>query len=233
MAVTQVNEGNGNSATRAFTELRRLIVCGALPPGSWVAEAHVAERLGLSRAPIRAALQRLQQEGYVASHHGARRGRVLIAPLTHDDARELYAIAGHLEALAGTFVAALPAAKRATLADDLTAFNDELDAIASRHPADPRRVFDVDKAFHTAIVAAAGGSRLRVLHQSVMPQVERYWRLYIINELHVSVAEHNEIIRATRRGEADAIAAGLKRNWDNGFERLGRMIEMFGERGSW
>ena len=225
--------GTPGTAARAFSELRQLIVCGALPPGSWVAESHVAERLGLSRAPVRAALQRLQQEGYVVSQETARRGRVLIAPLTHADARELYAIAGHLEALAGTFVGALPADKRAKLADDLTALNAEMQAIASRQPADPRRIFDVDKAFHTAIVAAAGGSRLKALHQSVIPQAERYWRLYIITELHVSVAEHDEIIRATRDGDADAIAAGLRRNWDNGFERLGRLIEMFGERGSW
>ena len=225
-----------SSATRAFTELRQLIVRGHLPPGSWVIEAHVAERLGLSRTPIRAALQRLQQEGYVVSQPGARRSRVLIAPLTREDARELYAIVGHIEEFAAPLIAALPSRERAALADRLAAFNGELHEIASRTPADPRRVFDIDKAFHAAFVAAAGGARLGVLHQTVTPQVERYWRLYassIINELHLSVAEHNEIIRGTRRGDADIIASGLRRNWAGGFERISRLIDVFGERGSW
>ena len=62
MALTQAPD-SANSVTRAFTELRELIVRGHLPPGSWIAEAHVAERLGLSRTPVRAALQRLHQEG--------------------------------------------------------------------------------------------------------------------------------------------------------------------------
>ena len=227
---------NGSSVTRAFTELRQLIVCGHLPPGSWVVEAHVAERLGLSRTPVHAALQRLHHEGYVVTHQGARRGRVLIAPLTREDARELYAIVGHLEVFASKLVVALPPRDRMRLADELVAFNGELHAIASRQPPDPRRVFDIDKAFHAAIVAAAGGSRLAALHQSVTPQVERYWRLYassIINELHLSVAEHAAIIQATRSGDAGAIAAAVRQNWDGGFERISRLIEVFGERGSW
>lgn len=227
---------NISSVTRAFTELRQLIVCGQLPPGSWVVEAHVAERLGLSRTPVHAALQRLHHEGYVVTHQGARRGRVLIAPLTREDARELYAIVGHLEAFASKLVAALPSRDRMRLADKLVAFNGELHAIASRQPPDPRRVFDIDKAFHAAIVAAAGGSRLAALHQSVTPQVERYWRLYassIINELHLSVAEHAAIIRAIRSGHAEAIAAAVRQNWDGGLVRISRLIEVFGERGSW
>ena len=225
-----------SSVTRAFTELRQLIVCGHLPPGSWVVEAHVAERLGLSRTPVHAALQRLHHEGYVVTHQGARRGRVLIAPLTREDARELYAIVGHLEVFASKLVVALPPRDRMRLADELVAFNGELHAIASRQPPDPRRVFDIDKAFHAALVAAAGGSRLAALHQSVTPQVERYWRLYassIINELHLSVAEHAAIIRATRSGDAEAIAAAVRQNWDGGFERISRLIDVFGERGSW
>ena len=236
MATTQTTSDRADSVTRAFTELRQLIVRGHLSPGSWVVESHVAERLGLSRTPVRAALQRLHQEGYVVTDRRGRRGRVLIAPLTREDARELYGIISHLEAFASTFVAALPDGDRDRLADKLAGCNGELHAIASRRPTDPRRVFDIDKDFHAAIMAAAGGGRLGLLHQSITPQVERYWRLYassIINDLHLSVAEHEEIIRATRLGDVDAIAAGLRRNWAGGFERISRLIDVFGERGSW
>jgi DNA-binding GntR family transcriptional regulator len=226
----------GSSVTRAFRELRELIVRGHLSPGSWIVEADLADRLGLSRTPIRGALQWLHREGYVVEHKGARKARIVVAPLTKEDARELYVIVGHLEALAGTQAATLSAAERGKLADRLAALNGQLNEIASQRPVDPRRVFDIDKDFHAAIVAAGAGPRLSALHKSVTPQVERYWRLYassIINELHLSVAEHNEIVRAIRKGDAPAIQKALDRNWSGGLDRISHLIDMFGERGSW
>ena len=117
---------------------------------------------------------------------------------------ELYRIVGHLEGLAGAHVVALPSRTRAKVAARARRDQSQLHAIASARPVDPRRVFDVDKAFHASIVEAAGGPRLTALHNSVRPQVDRYWRLYassIINELHRSVAEHDEIVAAIRKGD--------------------------------
>jgi DNA-binding GntR family transcriptional regulator len=231
-----VNADNGSSVTRAFQALRELIVRGNLPPGAWIIEAEIAERLSLSRTPIRGALQWLHREGYVVEHKGTRKARIIVAPLTRDDARELYLIVGHLERLAGTLVVALSASERTALASELASLNDELNEIASQRPVDPRRVFDLDEAFHTRIIEASGGRRLTTLYKSVRPQVERYWRLYassIINELHMSVAEHNDIVRAIRKGDGAAIQVAIDRNWTGGFERISRLIEIFGERGSW
>jgi len=227
---------NGSSVTRAFQQLRELIVRGNLPPGAWIVEAEIALRLGLSRTPIRGALQWLHREGYVVEHKGNRKARIVVAPLTRDDARELYMIVGHLEALAGTLVVALPASQRAKLADELAALNEQLNLIASQRPVDPRRVFDLDKEFHARMMAAGVGQRLAALHNAVRPQVERYWRLYassIISELHVSVSEHNEIVRAIRKGDVTGIQNALDRNWSGGFDRISRLIEIFGERRSW
>lgn len=136
----------------------------------------------------------------------------------------------------GAHLVALPSRARATVATALDAINAQLHAIASERPVDPRRVFDVDKAFHARIVEAGGGTRLVALHNSVRPQVDRYWRLYastIINELHRSVAEHDEIVAAVRKGDIHAIQRALDQNWKGGFSRIERLIEIFGERGSW
>src|SRR5581483_9578314 len=102
----------GTSLATAFQELRRLIVMGQLSPGSWVVEADLAKRLGLSRTPVRGALQWLQREGYVIEHKEGTKGRILIAPLTKEDARELYMIVGQLEGLAGTLTSSLAPEKR-------------------------------------------------------------------------------------------------------------------------
>lgn len=227
---------NTSSVTKAFQELRELIVRGNLPPGAWIVEAEIAERLGLSRTPIRGALQWLHREGYVVEHKGNRKARIVVAPLTREDARELYLIVGHLEALAGTMAVTFPTNVRAKLADELAALNEQLNVIASQRPVDPRRVFEIDKEFHARIIDAGAGKRLAALHNSVRPQVERYWRLYassIISELHVSVSEHNDIVRAIRKGDATAVHDALQRNWTGGYDRISRLIEIFGERGSW
>jgi len=226
----------GTGLATAFQELRKLIVMGQLSPGSWIVEADLAKRLGLSRTPIRGALQWLQREGYVIEHKEGKNGRILVAPLTKEDARELYMIVGHLEALAGGLTASLPVEKRDQLADDLADINEQMNQIATQRPVDPRRVFDLDKEFHARIVEASAGPRLLVLHRSVKPQVERYWRLYassIINELHVSVAEHSDIIAAIREGDPRSASEALDRNWVGGLDRISGLIDLFGERGSW
>jgi len=225
-----------SSVTRAFHELRELIVLGHLPPGGWIIESALADRLGVSRTPIRGALHRLHREGYVVEHAGKRNTRIIVAPLTRDDACELYRIVGHLEVLAGTQIVALPSRTRAKIAGELGAINAQLSAIASRRPVDPRRVFDIDKAFHARILDAGGGKRLTALHASVRPQVDRYWRLYassIINELDRSVTEHNHIIGAIRNGDIQEMRRALEQNWTGGFERIRGLIDVFGERGSW
>ena len=75
-----------------------------------------------------------------------------------------------------------------------------------------------------------------MLHGAIEPQAERYWRLYsssIINDLHYSLEEHEKIIAGIIEGDGNRIERGLKENWENGSQRLARVIDMFGERGSW
>ncbi len=96
-------------------------------------------------------------------------------------------------------------------------------------------IFDLDHEFHRLLLTAGAGPRLTALHWAIEPQTERYWRLYassIINELHVSVKEHEEIIAALLEGSADRLERALYVNWENGCARLAHVIEIFGERGS-
>jgi len=124
---------------------------------------------------------------------------------------------------------------RENLADTLESLNQKLAAI-SKGKGRTADIFDVDRDFHRAIVHAGAGPRLATLHGAVEPQAERYWRLYassIITDLHMSVREHAAIIAAVRRGDADGVEAALQNNWIKGADRLGHVIDIFGERGSW
>jgi DNA-binding GntR family transcriptional regulator len=227
---------HGTSVDSAFHRIRDLIVHGNLAPGSWIVEGDLCEHLAMSRTPVRGALYLLQREGYILESRNGSKARMTVAPLTKEDASELYPIIGRIEGLAGRRTAALPEAQRQELALKLKEVNGKLSQIAQDRGMNGPAIFDLDHEFHRLLVAAGSGPRLTTLHRAIEPQTERYWRLYassIINELHVSVSEHDEIIAALLAGDADRLERALSTNWENGCKRLARVIEMFGERGSW
>jgi len=227
----------GARVRTAYQQLRELIVHGRLAPGSRVVEAELAERAGVSRTPVREALQRLQHEGLiVASAGGNSKARLAVAPLTREDACELYSIVGHLEGLAGRRTAMLPAPLRRALVRRLKALNAALGKLARAGQRDANRIFQLDLAFHRQIVEASAGPRMLALQQEIVPQAERYWRLYasaIVDQLGLSVAEHRQIIQAIERGDGDVAERRIILNWKKGAERLSKVIATLGERGSW
>ena len=228
---------HGTSLLTAFREIRELIVHGKLSPGTWIVEADLAHHLGMSRTPVRGALHWLQREGYVLEQKAASKSRMFVAPVTKEDARELYSIIGRVEGMAGRETALLPQPQRLAIVKKLRALNQKLsDIVRDGRPSATGGIFEIDRNFHRTIVSSGAGPRLTVLHGAIEPQTERYWRLYassIINDLHHSIEEHEKIITAIEDGDADRVELGLKANWDNGCQRLARVIDMFGERGSW
>lgn len=227
---------HGTSLRIAFQGIRELIVHGKLSPGTWIVEGDLAKHLGMSRTPVRGALHWLQREGYVHEHKNVSKSRMFVAPLTKDDANELYAIIGRIEGMAGRQTAALPQAERAAIVEQLRGINRELANISGTKSSGAGGIFDLDRGFHRLIVSAGAGPRLSALHGAIEPQTERYWRLYassIIDDLHLSIEEHEAIIQAIADGNSDKVERGLRTNWENGAQRLARVIDLFGERGSW
>jgi len=227
---------HGTSLLTAFQEIRELIVHGRMSPGTWIVEADLAERLNMSRTPVRAAIHWLQREGYVLEQKHVSKSRMIVAPLTKEDANELYLVIGRLEGIAGRGAAGLGEAERKALSNELTVINGRLIEISEGRGGNPGGIFDLDREFHRLIVGAGAGTRLVTLHSAIEPQAERYWRLYassIINNLGSSVGEHEAIIAGILEGDADRVERALQLNWEMGAERLGQVIDMFGERGSW
>jgi DNA-binding GntR family transcriptional regulator len=221
---------------QVYEQLRQLIVHGRLAPGSRLVETDIATRFNVSRTPVRGALQRLQQEGYIVDSPSMRQSRPTVAPLTGEDAEELFDIVGELEGLAARLAARLPGVRRQALVKELTAINNDFRKTASSGRPDHNRLWDLDERFHKRYVEVAAGARLKGLHDSVKPQAERYERLYVsflAGEIMTSVEEHDEIIGAIERGDGDAAKDAVQRNWHNAAERLGRVIERVGDRGKW
>lgn len=219
-----------------YRKLRELIVRGQLAPGTRIVETDVSQRLGVSRTPVRGALQRLQQEGYIVDSPALQQSRPTVAPLTREDARELFSVVAELEGLAARFAAQHPVAEREKLVAELTRINEQFRKAAEARQQNHNRLWELDERFHRRYVEVGAGPRLLALFEAVKPQAERYERIYVSllsRDLSPSAAEHAAIIKAIKSGNADAAQHSVQTNWRNAAERLGNVITNVGERGQW
>jgi DNA-binding GntR family transcriptional regulator len=227
---------HGSRPDQVYARLRDLIVQGSLAPGSRIVETEIATRLGVSRTPVREALQRLQQEGFVMGAPGAQQSRLTVSPLTRSDVQELLDIVGALEGLGARHASSQEVAERRGLVKELRALNQEFAKAARGAPVDHGRLYDADERLHRRIVQSGVGPRLLALHDAVKPQAERYIRMYIsmlTGDIKSSVDEHEAMIDAIEQGRADDAQEAVELNWRHAAERLSKVIEVAGERGSW
>ena len=212
-----------------------MIVLGSLPPGSRIVETEIAEQLGVSRTPVREALQRLQQQGFVAGSPGAQQSRLTVTPLTREDVRELLDIVGALEGVGARRSAELLDDARRELVKELRALNQEFARAGRASPADHGQLYQVDERLHRRLVEAGVGPRLLALHDAVKPQAERYIRMYInllTRDTKASVDEHEAIIDAVEQGRAGEAQDAVQTNWRHAAERLAKVIAEAGGRGT-
>jgi DNA-binding GntR family transcriptional regulator len=220
----------------AYERLRDLIVQGQLGPGMRLVETELSERLGMSRTPLRTALYLLAQEGYVEAVGEGRQSRLSVAPLTQEDAAEVFGIVGEIEGLGARRAASMSAVSRAVLVTELRALNDAMRAAAAQQPPSPTETIRLDGAFHRAYVEAAAGPRLLGFFRSVKPHADRFIYLYyttLTTEIIVSTQEHDVIIDAIAAGDATAALEAVQTNWRNAADRLAKSIRAIGERGIW
>jgi len=212
-----------------------MIVWGGLPPGTRLVEIELEQQLDVSRTPIRSALNRLVAEGHVVSS-GGRKEFLKVAPLSRDDAIELFEMVGHLESIPARTVALLEPKARAEIAAKLRACNREIAKADKARQSDASQLFDLDARFHQVFVDAGAGPKLHKHLQLLHSQVERYDRLYMsayFRHLEPTLAEHERIAGAIQRGDADAAETAVRLNWTNSGERLTVVIGAVGGGGTW
>jgi DNA-binding GntR family transcriptional regulator len=195
-----------------------MIVYGRLPPGARIAEGPLAETLGVSRTPVREALQRLRQEGLLIEVGGGSglRGRLAVAPLQRERMEELYALAAAIE--------------REALAQKLEKIERAFHAEARRKAPEFDRLFELHQAFHRTLVEAAGGPTTLAVLRTVKSQMDRYEWFYAPMagpDFTPTRREHAAIVEAVRHGNAQELQHTVRSNWLNAAQRLGPLIERF------
>lgn len=184
------------------TRIREGIASGELAPGSRLTEVDLAERLGVSRGPLREGMQRLTQEGLLVS---IRNRGLFVTEMTPDNIEDMYVARQAVE---------LAAARRLHLrgpesaGEVLLRVIERMDAAAAAD--DGERVNQTDVEFHETLVALAGSPRLGRMNQTLLTEtqmcIHALGKTYADHE--TRVVEHRAIAEAIRDGrdrEADEL----------------------------
>ena len=175
-------------------QLRARIIDGTFGPGAQMTEAHLSERLGVSRGPVREAMQRLIQEGLLVN---IRNRGVFVVELGADDIVDIYTARAAVERHAA---ALLRRAGDPRTLDALDAIVDDMAAHAHRNRWD--RLAELDLTFHEALVGATGSPRLARMFATLAAET----RICLTNlagaypQQHTLVDEHRHLVTLLRTG---------------------------------
>ncbi|MEM9707876.1 MAG: GntR family transcriptional regulator [Pseudomonadota bacterium] len=201
----------------AYELILHAIDVGIYKPGDRLVESELADRFGVSRTPIREALQRLETQSLLA-----RDGRSLVvASLDHNQMAELYVVRSELEGLAARLAA------RHTTEEEIRVLRRQIEEDYGRL-GDPAALARANRRFHRQIHLA---SHNRYLVQQ-LDLVYRSMALMTTTSLAVegrgerALIEHKAIVDAIEAGDSDAAYAALKHHISRAFEtRLEREAE--------
>ena len=196
-------------SARAYRDLKRMMVEGRFAMDAKLPEAHLAKELGLSRTPIRHALNRLEAEGFVV--YELRRGHRLRS-FTARDAEEIYGVRALVESEAVRLAAlrGLDPKTEADLADLIGRMAAVLNNPDGLEPDEVRtRFLRLNHRFHAVLYGACGNQYLlRIVRQiTELPLVLRHYFNFSDEQLHASHRDHQSIFRALRARESDRAAA--------------------------
>lgn len=202
-----------------FESIRGAIISGVLKPGERLMEVQLAEKLGVSRTPIREAIRKLELEGLVIMM--PRKG-AYVADLSIKDITDVLEIRASLEGLASG-LAALRITDEEIEELEMTAvqFNQAIeegnfDAIVQK-----------DIEFHDRIFKATRNEKLLQINNNLREQVQRF-RIMYINKSNKSkdlAKEHYEIAEAISNRSIDLAEKLAKTHIENAENYILRMVE--------
>jgi DNA-binding GntR family transcriptional regulator len=191
---------------RAHARIREAIVAGELPPGTVVKDAELAARLGLSVAPVRAALVRLADEGLVESKP---QSHTRVTPLVPRQVRDAAVVVRAMHELA-----AREAAPAAT-PDDVAAMRAANGRFAAAVEAgDVEAALRADDDLHRVLLDRCGNGALTATVERFTPTVRRLERQrFAAAHGQESVALHDRLIAACAHHDVDTAVATTTAIW--------------------
>lgn len=192
-----------------FNTLRQAILTGELKPGERLMEIHLANRLGVSRTPIREAIRKLELEGLVTMI--PRRGAE-VAEITEKSLQDVLEVRRALDALSVEL-----ACDRIT-EEDLKQLEKACKCFEETiEGKDLKKIAQADVALHDIIVKATGNARLVQMVNNLSEQMYRYRFEYIKDESNHQrlVEEHRVIFESLKRKDKETASQTAKLHIDN------------------
>jgi DNA-binding GntR family transcriptional regulator len=193
---------------QALGFIRRAIVSGELAPGAAVKDVELANRMGLSRTPVREALARLADEGLIETKpHSYTR----VTPLDAQAVRDALEVVQTMHALATRL--AVPKLTVGHI-DAMRAANMRFAAAIDGGAVE--EAMHCDDTFHDIPVQACGNQAIAATIRRYTPLLHRGERLYFDSPLgRDSAPMHERIIAACAARDADLAAELAEKNWAN------------------
>ena len=189
-----------NLAIEVADILRESITKGDFPPGMHLVEIPLAEKLGISRGPLREALRILETEGMIESFPG--RGS-FVTQISERNIREIYSLRIILE------TEAVKLAIQNGTVEGMDKLNEILQAMfAAAKEKDISEVSSLDFQFHTQIWDMADHKLLKEILEGINIQIKRYVTVHttLYKDLTKGISDHENILEALRKqDEAEAI----------------------------
>ncbi|PFH19237.1 GntR family transcriptional regulator [Burkholderia sp. JKS000303] len=209
-----------STADAVAASLREMIINGELQAGERLVERDLAERFGISRIPLREAIQRLEREGLLDIFRN--RGAV-VRMLSASDVQEIYDMRVLLEG-----DAIFRSVKRL---DDETLARAELVHRLLGESGAPRRQGELNREFHALLYSCCGNERLLTAIAELRSQVERYERLQatLLADTPSFQVEHTDILQACRERNARGARAMTVAHLESARRIVMRLVEGDGE----
>ncbi|GHG50685.1 GntR family transcriptional regulator [Sinomonas cellulolyticus] len=195
VSASDVTESDTAMAAQVYQQISNTIFSGQLRPGQRLRERELSEQYGVSRIPVREAIHRLEQDGFLVT--APRRGAV-VRRLTLKDVDELF----DLRVLLESFAAARAAERVAAGADGSVLTETLAQSRAALEAGDAARTSELNSAFHDQIVALTGNA---LLERSMRPLrgLNRWiFGLSVNRPLELSAHEHDDLADAILTGRA-------------------------------
>jgi DNA-binding GntR family transcriptional regulator len=178
---------------RIADQIRASILGGSIAPGTQLTEMQLAERLGVSRGPVREAMQRLIQEGLLRAerHRG-----VFVMEVGADEVADIFIARRAIEREAAQ---QLPERDRSALVAKLGRIVDEMQA--AQDAEDRQKVIEADLRFHEALVDAANSKRLSRMFRTLIAETRLSMAMGLsYHEWRDPAAEHRKLMSTLKRG---------------------------------
>lgn len=203
-----------------FNTLRQEILTGKLKPGERLMEIHLADRLGVSRTPIREAIRKLELEGLVIMI--PRRGAE-VAQITLKSLEDVMEVRRALDVLAIEL-----ACERMNQEEINSLFQAYENFAAAVRTRDTRKIAEADVAFHDIIVQSTGNVRLIQLVSNLSEQMYRYRFEYLKDATSHEMLqrEHKEMYESIVNKDKISAAAVVRKHIDNQQEAIIRQLQL-------